>query len=221
MRFGGNDSPSFTIVGISADVKTRGARESTPVEMFIPYWQFTEPGMTIVLRTAGDPALLSAPLRQAVAAIDRAVPVAGLGTLDAIVADSIEQPRFFALLAGAFAALALILAAIGIYGVMAYVVSQRTSEIGVRMALGATSREVFRLVLGDGLRLTAIGLVIGVAGSIGVGRWLKSQLFGVGSGDWPTMAATALLLLAVAAVACLVPARRAMRVDPMAALRAE
>ena len=221
VRFGGNDSPSFTIVGISADVKTRGARESTPVEMFIPYWQFTEPGMTIVLRTAGDPALLSAPLRQAVAAIDRAVPVAGLGTLDAIVADSIEQPRFFALLAGAFAALALILAAIGIYGVMAYVVSQRTSEIGVRMALGATSREVFRLVLGDGLRLTAIGLVIGVAGSIGVGRWLKSQLFGVGSGDWPTMAATALLLLAVAAVACLVPARRAMRVEPMTALRAE
>jgi len=86
---------------------------------------------------------------------------------------------------------------------------------------GATSREVFRLVLGDGLRLTVIGIVIGVAGSIGVGRWLKSQLFGVGSGDWPTMAATALLLLAVAAVACLVPARRAMRVDPMAALRAE
>ena len=104
---------------------------------------------------------------------------------------------------------------------MAYVVSQRTSEIGVRMALGATSREVFRLVLGDGLRLTAIGVVIGVAGSVGVGRWLKSLLFGVGSGDWPTMAATAVLLLAVAALACLVPARRAMRVDPMAALRAE
>jgi putative ABC transport system permease protein len=220
VRFGGNDSPWFTIVGVSADVKSRGARESTPVETFIPYWQFTEPGMTVVLRTAGDPALLSAPLRQAVAAIDRSVPVAGLGTLDAIVADSIEQPRFFALLAGAFAALAMVLAAIGIYGVMAFVVSQRTSEIGVRMALGATSREVFRLVLGDGLQLTAVGLVIGVAGSIGVGRWLKSLLYGVGSGDWKTMAATAVLLLAVATLACLLPARRAMRVDPMTALRA-
>ena len=129
--------------------------------------------------------------------------------------------RFFALLAGAFAALALVLAAIGIYGVMAYVVSQRTSEIGVRMALGATSREVFRLVLGDGLRLTAVGLVIGVAGSIAAGRWLKSLLYGVGSGDWLTTAATASMLLAVAMLACLLPARRAMRVDPMAALRAE
>ena len=221
VRFGDDDSPWFTIVGISADVRTRGAREATLAETFIPYWQFTEPGMTILLRTAGDPALLSAPLRQAVAALDRNVPVAGLGTLAAIVADSIEQPRFFALLAGAFAALALVLAAIGIYGVMAYVVSQRTSEIGVRMALGATSHEIFRLVLGDGLRLTAVGIVIGAAGSVAVGRWLESLLYGVGSGDRLTLAATAALLLTVAMAACLLPARRAMRVDPMAALRAE
>jgi putative ABC transport system permease protein len=221
LRFGDDSSPWFTIVGVSADVKTRGARESTQAETFIPYWQFTEPGMTIVLRTSGDPSLLSAPLRQAVAAIDANVPVAGLGTLEAIVADSIEQPRFFALLASAFAALALVLAGVGIYGVMAYTVSQRTGEIGVRMALGATSREVFRLVLGDGLRLTALGIAIGVAGSFVVGRWLRGLLYGVESRDWLTMAATAAILLAVAALACLLPARRAMRVDPMAALRAE
>ena len=221
VRFGGPESPWFTIIGIAADAKVRGAREATVVETFIPYWQFTEPGMNILLRTVGDPGLLAAPLRQAVASIDPAVPVAGISTLGEIVADSIEQPRFFALLAGAFAALALVLAAIGIYGVMAYVVSQRTGEIGVRMALGATSREVFRLILGDGLRLTAVGVVLGIAGSFAVGRWLKSLLFGVGSWDFTTLLATAGLLLAVAALACLVPARRAMRVDPMVALRAE
>jgi putative ABC transport system permease protein len=221
VRFGGDDSPWFTVVGVVADGKARGARASAIVETFIPYWQFTEPGMNVVLRSAGDPARLAAPLRQLVASVDRSVPVAGITTLEEMVGASIEQPRFMASLAGAFAGLALLLAAIGIYGVMAYAVSQRTGEIGVRMALGATSTEVFRLVLGDGLRLTALGVALGVAGSVAIGRALKTLLFGVGSGDLPTLVATATLLLVIAVLACLVPARRAMRVDPMEALRAE
>jgi len=125
------------------------------------------------------------------------------------------------MLSAAFAALALTLAAVGLYGVLAYVVSQRTTEIGVRMALGATTSEVFRLVIGEGLRLTAVGLLFGVAGSIAVGRLLTTMLFGVGPADPRVFAGTAAVLVAAAALACVIPARRATRVDPMVALRAE
>ncbi|CAN5800421.1 ABC transporter permease [soil metagenome] len=216
-----DDAPWFTIIGIAADARIRGARGETRVETFIPYWQLTEPGMNVVLKAHADAARLTPALRQAVSSIDPNVPVAGIAVLSDMVAESIDQPRFFAVLAVAFASLALLLAAIGIYGVMAYVVAQRTTEIGVRMALGATPGEVFRLVLGDGLRTTAVGVVIGVIGSIGVAHWLASLLFGVGPGDPLTLAATASLLMLVAAAACYLPARRATRVDPMVALRAE
>jgi putative ABC transport system permease protein len=222
VRFSGRaEDPWFTIVGIAADVKVRGAREGARVETYIPYWQFTEPGMTVILKAAADPAQLVAALRRAVASIDRNVPVAPITMLEELVGDSIAQPRFFATLATAFAVLAVALAAIGIYGVMAYMVSQRTTEIGVRMALGATPGEVFRLVVGDGLKLTAAGIVLGVAGSVLVARWLTTLLFGVTPGDPRTLAITAAVLLLVACAACFVPARRATRVDPMVALRAE
>ncbi len=215
------DGPWFTIIGIVRDAKARGARQAARIETFVPYWQLPEPGMNVVLKTTGDPALLTAALKQAVLSIDPNVPVQAVTTLETIVGSSIEQPKFFAVLSAAFALLALALAAIGIYGVMAYVVAQRTTEIGVRMALGATQAEVFRLVLGDGLKLTAIGIVLGVAGSVVVARWLATMLFEVTPGDPLTLAATAGLLLLVAATACFIPARRATRVDPMAALRAE
>jgi putative ABC transport system permease protein len=177
--------------------------------------------MNVIVKAALDPTSLTAPLRRAVSSIDQNVPVSGVMTLGELVADSIDQPRFFAMLAVAFAVLALTLAAIGIYGVMAYAVSQRTTEIGVRMALGAAPSEVFRLVIGDGLRLTAIGIVIGIAGSVLVTRWLTTLLFGVRPGEPAVLVATAGLLLLIAALACFVPARRATRVDPMIALRAE
>ena len=221
LRFGDDTAPSFAIVGVVADAKVRGAREAARVETFIPYWQFTEPGMNVVLKTAIEPAQLAGALRRAVYSIDANVPVSGIGTLSAMVEDSIDQPRFVAMLAAGFAALALALAAVGIYGVMAYAVSQRTAEIGVRMALGATSPEVFRLVVGDGLRLAAVGIALGAAGSLITARWLTALLFGVRPGDPVTLAVTAGLLVLVALAACSIPAHRATQVDPMVALRTE
>jgi predicted permease len=221
IRIGGADTPWSTIVGIATDVKVRGAREATRVETYVPYWQMTEPGMTVILKAEGNPAFLVAPLRQAVASIDRNVPVSDITTLASLVGGSIENSRFFALLSVACALLALVLAAIGIYGVMAYAVSQRTREIGVRVALGATPAEVFQTVVGDGLKLTAIGVAIGVAGSLLVTRSLTALLFNVQPGDPITILSTAALLVLVAAAASYIPARRATRVDPMVALRAE
>jgi putative ABC transport system permease protein len=220
IRFG-EQTPWFTIIGIVGDAKVRGAGERTVVETFVPYWQLMEPGMIAILKARSDPASLTNSLRQAIASIDRNVPVSGIGTLSDIVRESIGQPRFFALLAGAFAALALVLAGIGMYGVMAHSVAQRTTEIGVRVALGATPGEVFKLIVGDGLKLTAIGVAIGVGGAMAVGKGLSTLLFGVTPWDPMTLAATAGILLTVAATACFVPARRATRVDAMVALRSE
>ena len=201
------DMSAFTVIGVVGDVKVAGALEpESRVETYVPYWQQTEPGIAIVLKAAGDPAQLAAPLRQAVLSIDRNVPVSNVEPLADIVRDSIDQPRFVMSLAAAFAILALALAAIGIYGVMAYTVSQRTAEFGVRLALGAGRGEVFRLVLGDALKLTLAGVVVGIAGSFMLSRSLGALKYGIRSADPLTLAATSMALVVVAIVASLVPA---------------
>ena len=216
------DMPAFTIIGVVADVKVAGALEpESRVESYVPYWQLPDTGTAVVLKTAGSPTPLAAPLRQAVLTIDRNVPVSNIEPLADIVRDSIDQPRFVMGLAGTFAVLALALAAIGIYGVMAYIVSQRTTEFGVRMALGAERREVFRLVLRDALQLTLAGVVVGIAGSLLLSRSLGALNYGIPGADPMTLAATSTALVLVAVVASLVPARRATSVDPIEALRAE
>ena len=216
------EMPPFTIVGVVGDVKMQGALEPVGrAETYIPYWQFTEPGMSVVLKTAAEPTALAAPLRRAVASIDRDVPVSNVQPLSEMVRDSIDQPRFVMSLASAFAVLAVALAAIGLYGVMAYSVSQRTAEFGVRMALGAERGEVFRLVLADALKLTATGIVAGIGGSLLISRALESLKYGIRAADPLTLAATSVALVFVAVMASVVPARRATRVDPIEALRAE
>jgi putative ABC transport system permease protein len=187
----------------------------------VPYWQMGEPGVNIVLKTATDPAALAEPLRRAVKEVDPGVAVASITTMDRLIADSIGSSRFFATLVAIFAGLALVLAAVGLYGVMSYAVAQRTPEIGVRLALGAAERQIFRLVVGESLKLAAVGLVLGAAGSVAVGQALKRMLFGVGGTDVLTFAVTGTILVGVVFVASYLPARRAMRIDPMEALRVE
>jgi putative ABC transport system permease protein len=218
IRLGPGDP--FTIVGVVADARGRGAREETRVETFIPYWHMPEGGINVVLNGA-NPAGFTTTLRQAVASVDPNLPLVGVRTMSERLGESISQPRFLATLAGGFALLALGLATIGIYGVMAYAVSQRTTEIGVRMALGAKTSEVFRLVIADGLKLSAAGVLLGVGGAVLAARSLATLLFGVAPTDPVILGGTALVLVAVAVIASAVPAWRAMRVDPMVALRSE
>ena len=217
------DATWFTIVGVAADVKQQGARSHDRLQTFLPYWQTPDGlgGMSLVLKTAVAPDSLIPAFRSAVRAIDPDIPVAGVTTMDALVSDSLAESRFLAFLVALFAGLAVLVAAVGVYGLMSYAVNERRQEIGVRVALGAARVSIFQLVIGEGLRLTAVGLVFGIAGSIAVGRLLTTMLFGVGPGNLRVFAGTAAVLVAAAALACVIPARRATRVDPMVALRAE
>jgi len=175
----------------------------------------------LILRSAVDPASLISSVRSAVAAIDRDQPVFSVITMRQLIDNSVSTPHLTLVLLGLFSGLALVLAAIGIYGVISYSVQQRTHEIGIRMALGAQRSNVLRLVVGQAVKLAALGIVIGMTAALGLMRLITSLLFGVSANDPLTFTAAALVLLFVAIVACYIPARRAIAVDPMNALRYE
>ncbi|MDP1571451.1 MAG: ABC transporter permease [Vicinamibacterales bacterium] len=212
---------AVTIVGIVADVRHRELSQPALPQMYLSMAQWPQGAMTAVIKTTGDPAALAPAVRAAVAAIDPSLPVSGIDTLESLMAGTLALPRLLAMLMLTFAGTALLLAAIGIYGLMAYSVSQRTQEFGVRVALGANARDVLGLVLGQAMRLTAAGVLVGAAAAFGVSRLLAALLYDVTPADVPTFAATALALSAVALAAAYLPARRAMRISPVEALRNE
>ena len=189
--------------------------------MYVPFRQDVFSSMWMVARSERDPAQLAAAARQAVREIDPALPAFAMTPLRDVINDSVAQRRFSMLLLAAFAATALFLAAVGIYGVVAYSVSQRTREIGVRLAIGAERRDVLALVVGGGMKLAAVGVAIGLAGALGLTQLITTMLYNVTPFDPLSYAVTASVLLTIAAIACYVPARRAMNVDPMVALRCE
>jgi predicted permease len=220
----GGPSPEnkwITIVGVVADMRRTGFDRPVRPETFLPQFQNPANALTIVARTSGDPASLAGALRDEVWAIDKDQSVFDIKTMRQTLSEMLSQRRFNTLLFGIFAAVALILAAVGIYGVMSYAVAERTHEIGLRMALGAQTSDVLNLIVRQGMRLAIIGLAAGLAASFALTRVMSTLLYGVSATDPLTFILIPVVLAGVALAACFVPARRAMRVDPMVALRYE
>ena len=224
IRWASGDGTWITIVGVVADVRGLSLDRSEVPAVHAPYSQETNPWrrwMDVAVRTDGDPAALAPVIRREVLALDRNVPVARLRTMEDVLAASVGDRRFNLLLLGSFAAIALLLAIAGIYGVMSYLVVQRTREIGVRLALGATPMQVVQLVTGRGLLLACVGVGLGLIAAVVLARFIETMLFTVTGTDFVTFAGAAVVLLLAAAAACLIPARRAGRIDPLIALRTE
>ncbi len=222
----GDDEPWFTIVGVAADVKQDGLDKPAGTELYFLDDQWTnmpqlDPirSLNIVVRTAGDPLDLAPAVRAAVHRLDPTVPIADLAPLERVVARSLQRSRFLTVLVAVFAAVALLLAAIGTYGVLAYTVEARRHEVGVRMALGATARDVLRLLVTQGMRPVVAGLLLGLAGAVATSRLLATQLYAVAPSDPVTWVTVPVVLVGVALLACLLPGRSATKVDPAVALR--
>ena len=223
IRFGPpeDNEPWHTVIGVVAAVRHQRMQEETRNSVYLPHLQIPVGGLSIVARTSSEPKSLVAAVRREVGQLDGDLPLSNVATMDEVIADSIWQPRLYAMLFAVFAGGALVLAVIGIYGVMAYIVITRTHEIGIRMALGATARDVFRLIVGRGMKLTAIGLVIGVGGAFALTRLMRGLLFNISATDPITFVLISVLLAFAAFLACYIPARRATKVDPLVALRYE
>jgi putative ABC transport system permease protein len=209
------------VVGVVGDVKETSLGAASPPEIYVPYAQFPIQSMDLVLRTDVPPRSLAVVAERVVHGLDAELPVAKVATLEEVLARSVSEPRFYAILLGSFAGTALFLAALGLFGVTSYAVTQRTRELAVRIALGAGRAELLRMVLLDALLLGAAGVAVGLAGALLLSRVLSSMLYSLSPRDPLTLGGVALLLLATTLVAGYVPARWATRVDPAVALRAE
>jgi len=219
--WGGTDGVPRTVVGVVGDIRdVQLDAEPEPI-MFIPYSEVPVPGMTLIVRTSGGRSSVAAAVRREIQAEDRQLPLPEIRSISENRAAAVAEPRFRMLLLGGFAAAALLLATLGVYGVMAFAVRQRTREIGVRIALGAHARRVFALVLRQGMMLAGIGVLLGLVGALAFTRVLQSLLFGISATDPAVLIAVALLLGVVTMIGAYLPARRAARIDPVVALREE
>jgi putative ABC transport system permease protein len=226
VRWARMDGPPqwITIVGVAGDVRHFGLDHDDEPAVYTPYPQLMQSWkrwMTLVVRTKESPAALIKSAKQVIWSVDNQIPIAKVRTMSAVMEESSAEREFNALLLGVFAVMALVLAAVGIYGLTSYSVTQRTYEIGIRMALGADRGNVLKLILGRGMFLTSIAVLIGLAGAVGLTRLMTSLLFGVRPTDMATFAAVSAVLSGVALIATYIPARRATTVDPMVALRYE
>lgn len=223
MKFGepGGKRPWMQIVGIVGDVRNTSLEEKPRPQIYVPYHHLPTAYLDIVVETTADPVTLATAVRREIAALDPGQAVAGIRTMEKVVSAALTTRRFTTTLLSLFAILALLLTAVGLYGVVSYTVARRTGEMGLRMALGATRGRLLGMIVGQGLRLTMAGIVLGLTGAAALKKLLESLLFGVGPLDPWTFSAVALALLGIAALACYLPARRAANLDPLKALRRE